>query len=110
MVEEIRVKEDIEKSLPIIQELIKRTEEIFTLTENCYQSEIDDYQHQVEKYFEFIQTKSKKISNKEKLNLDNWLDALPCEHWAFETNIMSVRNIIYLRLADTYRQSKFNFY
>ena len=53
----MKVNEDVEKSLPIIQELIKRTEEIFTLTENCYQSEIDDYQHQVEKYFEFIQMK-----------------------------------------------------
>jgi hypothetical protein len=106
----MRVREDIEKSLPIIQELVKRIEEIFNLTENCYQSEIDDYQSQVEKYFEFIQMKGKKLAGKEKLNLDNWLDALPYNHWSFDTNIMSVRNIKYLKLSDVYRQSKTNYY
>ena len=38
--------------------------------------------------------------------MDNWLDVLPMEHWTFDTNIMGVRAMSYMRLADAYRQSK----
>ena len=54
--------------------------------------------------------KGKDLTRKEEFNLDNWLDALPLDHWSFDTNIMCVRNMSYLRLADVYRQSKTNYY
>ena len=38
------------------------------------------------------------------------MEQIPLMHWVYETNIISVLEINYLRLTEIYRQSKTNYY
>ena len=72
------------------------------MTDNKHKSEVINYRMEVEKYFTFMNQKEATLNSKQ-FNLSHWMDQLPQWHWVYETNIISVLEINYLRLSEIYR-------
>ena len=99
------LREQIGKTLPIVRRLCFRSDRAYNMSGNKMMAENDEYRYEVEKIFSDVMDLEAEQEGVQ-FDLGNWVGQLPDTHWVYETNIISVLEINYLRLSEVYRQSK----